>query len=357
MASDRYPFGAHERLRLIYERLAKMTRAEVAAMVVIAEHANSQTGETFVSQCTIAKRGGMTTRSATRTIAKLVNDGIIAVEPRSGRTSIIKMIKPPTLVSGLDADVPPTLVSTPPDADVGTPPTPVSDEPLSKPGTLPGLRKDGGETCSPAPVGAGSLANHGADRFPDFWQAFPVRSTVAEAEQIIAELVAAGVDLQEIIEGAKRYQKYNAATASKKRQSAKQWLTRQAWRDDWTLPAVKQKKTAPPRFNINRLQDCFTEIRLIPDIRTFNSLYDEIYQKYVEPHIWPDGKPGDDLEFEADGRQKAACPACWDRLYGYREGTACCCKPMDELADLIDDMDAWSSECLYAKTFKEQPPL
>ena len=318
-------------------------------MVVIAEHANSQTGETFVSQCTIAKRGGMTTRSATRTIAKLVNDGIIAVEPRSGRTSIIKMIKPPTLVSGLDADVPPTLVSTPLDADVGTPPTPVSDEPLSKPGTIPGLRKDGGEHVSPAPVGAGSLANLGADRYPQFWEAFPIRSTVAEAEQMIAELVAAGVDLQEIIEGAKRYQKYNAATASKKRQSAKQWLTRQAWRDDWTLPVKTQKKTALPRFNIDRLQDRFTELSLTYNKKAFGALYDEIYQKYVEPHIWPDGKPGDDLEYEEPGREKATCLACWDRLYGFKE-TACCHKSMDELADLLGEMDLWDENSRAAKT-------
>lgn len=324
MASDRYPFGAHERLHIIYESLAKMARAEIAAMIVIAEHANSQTGETFVSQCTIAKRGGMTTRSATRTIAKLVNDGIITVEPRSGRTSIIKMIKPPTPMSGLDADAPPTLVSTPLDADVGTPPTPVSYEPLSETGTIPVLRKDrGGTETLP---GAVSAAN-GKDKYPDFWQAFPVRSTVADAEQMIAELVAAGVPLHEIIEGARRYQKYNAATASKHRQSAKQWLARQAWRDDWTLPQKATKKE-----NITRLRGDFDLAG--SDRKKLTDLSCRLEGK-ITGHLWGKGQEPEDA-YSDSARELALCKLCYAYLYEYQG------EPCDTMADIIelqDDVD------------------
>lgn len=335
------------------------SRAELATMIVLAKYANGRTGACWPSYATIAKDGGMNRRTAIRSVAKLADEGIIKVSKRGERQSpLYNLIKTVASVTHVPRDTNDTIVSPMSPYSVTDDAilvSPMSPEPVIEPGINPVQWMDGGET-SPAPPGAGLYANHVADRFPDFWQAFPVRSTVAEAETKIAELVAAGVDLQEIIEGARRYQKYNSATASKKRQSAKQWLSRQSWRDDWTLPVAKQKKTAPPRFNIDRLQDRFTELSLTYNEKAFGALYDEIYQKYVEPHIWPDGKPGDDTEYDETSREKAACPACWDRLYRFKEGTACCSKSMDELAELIDDMDAWS-DSLYAKTSKEPPPL
>lgn len=356
MASDRYPFGAHERIDWLCDvfrdsGLQTPTVAVFAADLI--KHTNSQTGEAYPSISRIAKEYGMAREAISRGVKRLLEAKKIEVVLRPGRSTIYKLLLPVTAQSQVSSE-PVTVQSRPCDCTVTPPVTAQLHEPLPETGTIPVSRKDGGET-SPAPGGAGSLANLG-DRFPDFWQAFPVRSTVAEAEKMIVELVAAGVELREIIEGAKRYQKYNAATASKKRQSAKQWLTRQAWRDDWTLPPAKQKKTPPPRFNIDRLQDRFTEISLTTDIRSFNALHGEIYEKHINPHIWPNGKPEDDMEYEPAGRENAACPACWDRLYGFKEGTSCCSKSMDELAELIDDMDAWS-ESLYTKTRKEPPPL
>jgi hypothetical protein len=83
------------------------------------------------------------------------------------------------------------------------------------------------------------------DRYPEFWQAMPMKTTVADAEARIAEYVDLGVPFTEIVAGAKRYTAYCQATKSPRRQSALAWLNRQAWRDDWTAPTTRTPAKAP----------------------------------------------------------------------------------------------------------------
>lgn len=355
VASDRYPFGAHERIGWLCEvfqdsKLQAPTVAVFAADLI--KHASSQTGEAYTSLSRIAREYGMAREAVSRGVRRLLNAKKIEAVQRPGRTTVYKICLPvtaqshPTPVTEQSqvSGEPVTAQLHPCDRTVTPPVIAQLHEPLLKPGTLPGLRKDTGETLAPAPVGAVSAANLGGDRFPDFWRAFPIRSTVAEAEQTIAELLAAGINLSEIVAGALRYRKYSEATSGNRRQSAKQWLSRQGWRDDWTPPAKKQKKAAVPKFNLDRLDARFTEARASRDMKKFNALYEEVYREIIEPHIWPDGLPPDDGEYEIEtGRKTAACPACWDRLYGHAESPACC-ESMQELAEIIDEMDEFSDQ-------------
>jgi hypothetical protein len=80
-----------------------------------------------------------------------------------------------------------------------------------------------------------SLANQ-PGRFAEFWLAVGKRATVGESEQLLAELIADGVDLAEIVAGANRWRMYNEATGGRRATSPLKWLQRQKWLDDWTLP-------------------------------------------------------------------------------------------------------------------------
>ncbi|NTV25481.1 MAG: hypothetical protein HGB01_04645 [Chlorobiaceae bacterium] len=345
---DRYPFGAQERLHLIYERLAEMTRSEVAAMIVIAEHANSQTGETFVSQSTIAKRGGMTTRSATRTTAKLVQDGIITIEPRSGRTSIIKMLKPPTPVSGVDMGVGPTYASPTPDANDAPPPTPVSDEPLSYPVTITGEERNASQP--PAQKGEASGEKRGRDQYPALWEVFP-RDKVKQTEQYLSHLIEDDVlTLNEALAAVDRFRRYCNARGGKVSTTAMKFFQDEKWRDAWQVfdrkknPGSKKiEKTITAnadghvadvvaRFR-SKLNDIKVHITGLTERKTALQRLRREIDEAEDRHIWgPEGEPPK----PETARKLAYCEQCFDAWYN-EIGTQC--SSGSSLRSLWDEVD------------------
>lgn len=323
LSNDRYPYGAIERINwlcsvFLDSELQTPTVAIFAADLI--KHANSTTGEAYPSISRIALTYGVTREAVSRAVKRLLEAQKIEATQRPGRSTIYKLMLPVTEQSQvLSEDV--IVQSHPCDCAITTPVIVLSHEPLSETGTIPVLRKDrGGTETLP---GAVSVAN-GKDKYPDFWQAFPVRSTVADAEQMIAELVAAGVPLHEIIEGARRYQKYNAATASKYRQSAKQWLARQAWRDDWTLPQKATKKE-----NITRLRADFDLAGF--DRKALKDLSCRLEGK-ITGHLWGKGPEPEDT-YSDSARELALCKLCYAYLYEYRG------EPCDTMADIIELQD------------------
>lgn len=332
LSGDRYPFGAHERIDWLCDvfmdsGLQTPTVAVFAADLI--KHTNSQTGEAYPSISRIAKEYGMAREAISRGVKRLLEAKKIEVVLRPGRSTIYKLLLPvtgqsqqaPVTTQSQVSSEPVTVQSHPCDCTVTPPVTVQLHEPLSETGTIPVLRKDrGGTETLP---GAVSAAN-GKDKYPDFWQAFPVRSTVADAEQMIAELVAASVPLHEIIEGARRYQKYNAATASKHRQSAKQWLARQAWRDDWTLPQKATKKE-----NITRLRGDFDLAG--SDRKALRDLSCRLEGK-ITGHLWGKGQEPEDA-YSDSARELALCKLCYAYLY---EDLG---EPCDTMADIIEQQD------------------
>ena len=81
----------------------------------------------------------------------------------------------------------------------------------------------------------------------EFWQALGRQQTVYQSEQLIAELVASGIDYADIVAGAKRYAEYCTRTGAAQKMTPASWLSNRKWLDDWQLPAAKSDKPSKPK--------------------------------------------------------------------------------------------------------------
>lgn len=240
----------------------KLSRAELAALIVIANTMNSKTGIAWLSMATIGSRTGTNPRTANRTIKRLLGLGLVELVKRGTRQGASNHY---TLnrhyfsqSAGSDAgDTTPVEVVTPSvegsDAQGAKVVTPTSD--ISIPESEP-LAKDEGDrsqaeagTAPLRPVGAcvaSRQTKRGADQFPEFWQVWPNHTDVRETEKAIAEALAEGVPLAEIIAGTERFARYCEATGTPPKSKPSTFVRRDMWRDDWELtrrtPASKPAK-------------------------------------------------------------------------------------------------------------------
>lgn len=263
--------GPVEKLRWLGDAAAlteprpdKLSRAELAALNVIANTMNSKTGIAWLSMATIGRRTGTTIRTANRTIRRLLELGLIELVKRGtwqGKANHYTLNRHYFSQSaGSDAgDTTPVEVVTPSvegsDAQGTKVVTPTSD--ISIPESEP-LAKDEGDrsqaeagTAPLRPVGAcvaSRQTKRGADQFPEFWQVWPKRTAVAATEQAIAEALAEGVSLSEIIAGTERFARYCEATGTPPRWKPYTFVSGDKWRDDWELtrraPASKPAKAS-----------------------------------------------------------------------------------------------------------------
>lgn len=325
-SKQKEPFDPVARIEIL-QRVAsnkKRSRAELAVMIGLVKYANGKTGKCWPSYNRLATDGGMTRLTAIRAVQGLKEAGCIMVEHRGERQpplySLIHV--PPSIAHDTSTDdtivsptIPPNIAG---DTSLVSPTIP---EPVIEPGNnlVQWMDADDPQRVPDGPLAACVNHNGGCDLFPDFWKAFPVKSTVMDAEQIISSLVATGVDLQEIVAGALRYRRYSEATSGKRRQSAKQWLDRQGWRDDWTLP---ENKASKQKDYLGDLRKRFKAAVENKDSRALGLMLDEIHREFLAPHVWPNGAPEDGYIEEAG--KLAACKACWDRVYAGRINARAC---------------------------------
>ena len=340
LSNDRYPYGAIERINwlcsvFLDSELQTPTVAVFAADLI--KHANSTTGEAYPSISRIAETYGVTREAVSRAVKRLLEAQKIEATQRPGRSTVYKIMLPvivqshPTPVTEQSQVLCGGMIvqSHPYDRTVTPPVIVQSHEPLSETGTIPVLRKDSGGTET-LPV-AVSAAN-GKDIYPDFWRAFPLRSTVMESEEIITGLLAKGIRLQEIVSGADRYNRYCAEASGKRRQSAKQWLGRQSWRDDWTLP---QKATSKKKENITRLRADFDLAVNRSDRKALTKLSERLENKYIIPHVWGGNKEPEDA-YSDSAHELAHCALCFGYLYEDRGEP---CKHMADIIKLAGDVE------------------
>jgi hypothetical protein len=238
-------------------RIAKISRAEQAIVLVLADMADAKSGIAWPSFNTLAKRTSISSRHAKRAIKKLENYGLITIveagtRVRSNRYRINMDAVPSDIPDTTEGgDMPITTVVTSEymsgdmvGLDVVTVMSPESIHSSEHQASDEWERSqaEGGAPCAPAlrpslarqPLTAGDL-------FPEFWEAVGRRTTVAESEQLLRELIAVGVAYQDILDGARRWTKYNEATGGKKKATPARWLQLEKWRDDWTPPAKSAK--------------------------------------------------------------------------------------------------------------------
>ncbi len=224
--------------------LAHLSRAELAALIVIANTMNSKTGIAWLSMATIGRRTGTTIRTANRTIRRLLELGLVELVKRGtwqGKANHYTLNRHYfSQPAGSDAQG--TKVVTP-TSDISIP----ESEPLAKD---EGDRSQAEAGTAPLrPVGAcvaSRQTKRGADQFPEFWDVWPKRTDVAATEQAIAEALAEGVPLAEIIAGTELFARYCEATGTPPKSKPSTFVRGDRWRDDWELtrrtPASKPAK-------------------------------------------------------------------------------------------------------------------
>jgi len=229
-----------------------LSRCDLAILFVIANGANSKTGLTWRSFNTMARETASTSRTAKRSVKKLLEKKYIAIAKKGGwgckantyALGGIDLLKSgdTSVTKGIDSPVTPMVNSGDLDGTLEVTSMPSLSMTVSEPkARIEGYRSS---DCDAVPYGeavASSGTHHGVgDRYPEFWSAFPLRAGVAFAENILSGLIKAGVSYEEIISGARRYAEY--CKTSRKRVSADAWLERESWRDDWTVRITKKAK-------------------------------------------------------------------------------------------------------------------
>lgn len=231
--------------------LAHLSRAELAALIVIANTMNSKTGIAWLSMATIGRRTGTTTRTANNITKRLLGLGLVELVKRGTRQGASNHY---TLnrhyfsqSAGSEAgDTTPGEVVKPSVEGSEAQRTEVVKQasPISIPESEP-LAKDEGDrsqaeagTAPLRPVGAcvaSRQTKRGADQFPEFWQVWPNHTDVTETEKAIAEAPAEGVPLAEIIAGTERFARYCEATGTPPKLKPSTFVRGDKWRDDWEL--------------------------------------------------------------------------------------------------------------------------
>lgn len=226
-----------------------LTVSELKLLNIITDGQNSKTGEFIQSNKTLAENIGMTPRTVKRAMARLRKKGyIVLVRPgrRDGYANVwtLGSVTDDTTLS--EVVTPEVKGSDMEGQNLVTPTTPLSI-PLSE--VLPRIERNRsaeGDAMPGGPAGAAlgqrqpGKSTPGKDLYPEFWNAYPLRAGVSNAEAKLQDLIEAGADYEEILAGARRYAEYCKATKQVKRSPADSWLHRQSWRDEWSAPKAKE---------------------------------------------------------------------------------------------------------------------
>ena len=258
-----------------------LTVSELKLLNIITDGQNSKTGEFIQSNKTLAENIGMTPRTVKRAMARLRKKGyIVLVRPgrRDGYANVwtLGSVTDDTTLS--EVVTPEVKGSDMEGQNLVTPTTPLSI-PLSE--VLPRIERNRsaeGDAMPGGPAGAAlgqrqpGKSTPGKDLYPEFWNAYPLRAGVSNAEAKLQDLIEAGADYEEILAGARRYAEYCKATKQVKRSPADSWLHRQSWRDEWSAPKTKER--SKPKDQIN------TSAGIIPNGAIINTKFHQQMDKF-----------------------------------------------------------------------------
>jgi len=198
-----------------------LRRSEMTVAITLANMANAKTGVCWPSLNTLAISTNADRRSVVRAINQLSRSGFIQVERTLGRSNVYRLN--PT--SDTTVTPPVTPLSPTSDASVTPPVTPMSPKSIKQ------SDKESFNQSEQPP----------SDKYPEFWQAGVQRVQVRECERRIDTLVASGVELENIVDGANRWMRYTRQTNSQPMTPLK-WLDAEGWRDQWQTEPVKKRR-------------------------------------------------------------------------------------------------------------------
>ena len=242
-------------LRAIAGR-SDLSRATLAACCLIADMADAKSGICWPSYNTIAAAIGNTPRGTKKAIVQAIEAGLITIAEHGNRVRSNRYRINLEVIGGELQDT--TSGGEPQDTRVVNASSSCSERQRpyvvnpSSPESIHLSEQQAKDRMERSQADGDSqslrperptLANQ-PGRFDEFWQALGKRATVFESEQLLAELIADGVDYADILAGATRWSAYNKATGGRRAASPLKWLQKHKWVDGWTLPTSKATKSS-----------------------------------------------------------------------------------------------------------------
>jgi hypothetical protein len=257
------PFGPVRKLRWLkgVAKRRELSRADLALLIVLADHVNSDTGKAWPAYPRLASTAGVSVRTAKRGIVRLTTLKLVTIAEhggpgRSNRYGLNWALFEAT-GDGDTTDTMQTAMVTPVTTigdTAGTDmvsrltPDPINPSEHKAKDEIDRSQADGasaatplGGACGLSPAGKGYAA---------FWEAWGRRVTVADTERLIDAAIDAGTNLADVVEGAVRFQHYCTDTGKPARMTPAAFVKGEKWRDDWQLvrnpKADKEKPKAQP---------------------------------------------------------------------------------------------------------------
>lgn len=337
--------------------LAQLSRADLAVLITVTDMINSRTGDAWPSYKTLGTRSGCSDRHAKSTVSGLIQKELLRIVMKGNRIRSNRYainLAAPIINTNFCSDLSHTSVVMSDDASSEVQQHEVmisaSHKSIHEPEHQARDEMNGSPDGDASPLGAkGPFGSHppGTDHYPDFWEAYPLRARVAEAEQQISEWVAEGVDYREIIEGAQRYKEYCAATGGLKRSDAFSWLSQQRWRDGWNLPTKKDATSVkrPTQNSKNNSSQVIKKTDRVPKT-TINPEFKK-WQEYFYPikKNYFDAK--EKFESHVGLPKQPACRTCHNYFY----------KDLGSICDLGFELGQknYDNTELFYKVLKERP--
>lgn len=297
--------------------LKDLNRADIALLITVANMINARTGIAWPSFKTLAARSGCSDRHAKSTVKRLVERNLLRIvthgnKIRSNRYAI--NLCPTNLSTNLCSDAENTSLvmhgNSSSDSRAQLDVMHTSHQPIHQPAHKAREGMDTSFEVDATPPGAegpSGLHQTGADKFPEFWSAFPWRARVAEAEQHMTELIHDGVPYSEILDGAVRYSNYCDATAGLRRSDALSWLQKQRWRDSWMPPQKKGDRRSPTSKKTTETKPCSSSLAakktmVNPEFKEWKEKRKVLWNSLEKIH--------DDMEQHIGTVEKTACKDC-----------------------------------------------
>ncbi|MEY5007527.1 MAG: Helix-turn-helix domain [Pseudomonadota bacterium] len=241
---------------------SELSRAELAVLIVLADHINTETGKAWPSFGRIARIAATTVRTAKRAVSRLVAMDLIQIAEHGGpgRSNRYRLNRGLFGQDG-DGDIDDTMqvamvtpVATYGDTHSSNMVSLMSPDPInpSEQEAKDEIERSQAEGMAAPlrPIGACGLPR--ASEYAVFWEAWGRRVTVSETERLIDAKVEAGFSLNEIISGVKRFQQYCIATGKPARIKPAAFIHGEKWLDDWQLCIVHTASTKNKRAKVTR---------------------------------------------------------------------------------------------------------
>jgi hypothetical protein len=263
-ATKAAPFGPVRKIEWLCGAAgrAELSRAELAVLIVLADHINTETGKAWPSFGRIANIAAVTVRTAKRAVSRLTAMDLIQIAEHGGpgRSNRYRLNWALFPQDG-DGDTHDTMKSAmvTPVATYGDTQGPNMVSPMSPDPINPSEHEAEDEIDRSQAEGAaapqrpnGACVLPQASRYAAFWEAWGRRITVSETERLIDAKVEAGFSLNDIISGVKRFQQYCIDTGKPSRIKPAAFIHSEKWLDDWQLYIVQNAKNKNQHANFAR---------------------------------------------------------------------------------------------------------